>query len=144
MEKGYSRDNSKFLSFHDFSPCVHWFTLRFKDDSLEKQYPTKSIKPFSVTIYFRIFLWMLVACVGIRRLQMVILTYYDVPLAIGTLRGECTNFGLFVGAALLEALLYFCRPLRLFRGLFFMSYVYVSIAFASHYTDRNSLFSSTM
>lgn len=144
MESEDSMDSGKLLSFSNFSLRVNRFTLKFKDEPLETEFPTKSISPFSVTVFFRIFLCLLIFSVGARRVEMIILTINDHSLALGTLRSEVSNISIFVGAILLEVLVYFYKPAQLIRGFFIMTYMYASIAFSSYYTKSNSLFSTPM
>jgi hypothetical protein len=118
--------------------------LKFKEESLEKEYPMKNIRPFDVTVLFKIVLWLLVLCIGIRRLEMMVFTISGATFALGMLNEEIINFALFVSAILLEGLVYCFKPFRITRGFFIMAYIYFSIAFASYYTQKDRLFSVTM
>ena len=144
MENIYSKDNSKLISFSEFQSFIHWFTLKFKTKSLEEEYPMKSVRPFDVIVLFKVLLWFLVICIGARRFQLMIFTFFGVPSISTTQKGEIINFTLFLGAILLEGLVYLCKPFRIARGFFIMSYIYFSIAYASYYAQSHTLFSVPM
>lgn len=147
MESAYtsnSKIRGKFISLADFSSCVHRFSLRFKDGFLEREYPTKSIRPFNITVLLKILLYILVIFIGLRRLEMMLLAFINHRLLHGIVKEEIINFSVFAVVVIVEAAIYFYRPFKVVRGLFFMSYVYISTAFASYYNDNGNLFSVTM
>jgi len=144
MKNIYSKDNTKFISFSEFHSFVHWFTLRFKAESLEKEYPMKGVRPFDVIVLFKVLLWLLVVCIGARKFQLMIFAFFGVTSTSTTQNEEIINFSLFLGAILLEGLVYFCKPFRIARGFFIMAYIYFSIAYASYYVQSHTLFSVPM
>lgn len=144
MKNSNTRANIEFISFADFSSCIHPFTLMFKDKSLEKEYPEKSIKPFNITIFFKIFLYALIVFTGFRRIELMILAAFDNEVITGSVKSEVVNFILFAAVVVLEIIAYFCKHINRIRGLFVMSYMFVSISFSSYYTDNTNLSSVTM
>ena len=138
------RDNGKIINLSNFSQCVHWLTLKFNDETLEREYPTKRVSPFRVTACFKIFLYLLIASIGIRRTEMTFLAAYDDEAALGSLRGEVTSLLLFLLALIVELIIHFYKSFNYMRGFFAMAYIYFSISFASYYTKKTSLFTTPM
>eukprot|EP00826_Nyctotherus_ovalis_P044729 TRINITY_DN4864_c0_g5_i1.p1 TRINITY_DN4864_c0_g5~~TRINITY_DN4864_c0_g5_i1.p1 ORF type:complete len:144 (-),score=47.13 TRINITY_DN4864_c0_g5_i1:202-633(-) len=139
-----TKASRKFICLSDFSSCINRLTLRFKDPLIEREYPTKSIRPLNVTVLFKVLFYTIIICIGLRRLEMLLLTFANHSLIVGAKTEEIINFSLFAAAVVLETIVYSCKRLRLIRGLFMMTYMYFSTAFTSHYIDRNALFSVTM
>jgi hypothetical protein len=75
---------------------------------------------------------------------VLLLTFTNHSLVTNSITQETINFILFSGSIILEVIAYFCRVLNKIQGVFIMSYIYISIAFSSYYTDKNSLFSTMM
>jgi len=147
MDTGESsnlRLSNKLLNFSYFSSIVHRFSLKFKDEELEQKYPKKSISPLDSTILFKIFLYASILFIGFRRVLMVILAFSKSSLIGYATSEELINFGLFIAAVVLEAIIFLVKPLQILRGLFIMSYLYFSTAFSSYYADKDTLYSNTM
>lgn len=144
MESSNSKLKGRFISLSDFSSCVHRLTLKFKNSSLEKEYPIKSVHPFTATISFKVFLYTLVGIIGLRRFLLLILSFFHHSLLTGTTYEEILNFSFFAAAVLLEITVFFVKRFRVVRGVFIMIFLYTSIPFTSYYINRTSLFSSTM
>jgi hypothetical protein len=134
------RDSNKIINLSNFSHCVHRFTLRFKDEALEKEYPTKRVTPFGVTVFFKIFLCLLIVCIGIRRIEVTFLTACNDPATLVLLRGEIMTLSLFVGALIIEVVIHFYKPFNFMRGFFAMLYIYIAISSSSYYSEKASFF----
>lgn len=132
-----------FICLSNFACSISRFTLRFKDPLVERGYPGRSIRALNVTAPFKVLFYAIVVCIGLRRLQMLLLTFANHPLIVGAKTQEVVNFSLFAAAVGLEAGVYVSRRLRVVGGLFMMTYMYFSTAFTSHYIDRNALFGVT-
>eukprot|EP00826_Nyctotherus_ovalis_P014858 TRINITY_DN14179_c0_g1_i17.p2 TRINITY_DN14179_c0_g1~~TRINITY_DN14179_c0_g1_i17.p2 ORF type:complete len:134 (-),score=20.00 TRINITY_DN14179_c0_g1_i17:122-523(-) len=75
---------------------------------------------------------------------MVLLAFFDYSLSKGSFKKELLTLLLLFGAAVSEMVVYFCKPLKFARGFFIMSYIYGFMAFISHYTEEEFLYSPPM
>jgi len=134
------RVSHKIITMSDFASSVNLFTLKFKNKNLENEYPKKSISPFKGVILLKILLYLSLAFIALKRLKLLIFSCIGHPMAIGTITDEAINFSLLVGAAVLEAIVFFIKPLRSIRGFFIMTSIYFSTSFTSYYIDKTTLF----
>eukprot|EP01022_Parablepharisma_sp_SALTPOND_P019190 TRINITY_DN3244_c0_g1_i1.p1 TRINITY_DN3244_c0_g1~~TRINITY_DN3244_c0_g1_i1.p1 ORF type:complete len:739 (-),score=48.90 TRINITY_DN3244_c0_g1_i1:433-2649(-) len=131
----------KHVTFADFNFVSNKLTLRFKDPALEAEYYQKRVDPLRIIALFKIIFFILAAFLAVRRIEVLIFALYEVSSGAGIVLAEALNVG-FLGAVLiLEGIIFYVQRLNLFRGLFFMTYIFFSISYASYASNPYDLLS---
>ncbi len=119
-------------SLAEFSKNINSFTLRFKSSVMEQLYRKKRVDPLNINIPFKIILIVLLLLVGVRRLALVIFTFYSVNSTMIHSISGYINFGVLLLSCLIELVIYCVKALRPAKGFVAMVYIYFLVTYASY------------
>ncbi len=115
-----------------------WLTMSFKNEKLERRYRERLTDPLLISIRcFRIFFILLLVLIIVRRIELLIFSFYDVPSEAGSILSETVNSSLLLLACLTEIAIFFVGRLRIIRGLFAMIYIFFMITYSSYSGDAS-------
>lgn len=129
----------KEVTLADFDENLAKFSIRFKNRRLEDEYLEKRIDPLNVKLFFRITFIVLVAIIAARRVESLVFAILGIESDAASVKAELINVVFMAAVLIIEAVVYFVKPLRLARGSFFMVFIFFSICYASYSANNQRL-----
>ena len=114
-----------------FEISITWPSLKFKDDTFEKNYHTKRLETIKMSLPFRIGIVSLGFILVFRRIELLIFTLQEVEAISVNPTNEWIQSSLLVLSFVLEIAFSCVEALNFLKGLVAMSYIFFVVAFSS-------------
>eukprot|EP01022_Parablepharisma_sp_SALTPOND_P028805 TRINITY_DN71772_c1_g1_i1.p1 TRINITY_DN71772_c1_g1~~TRINITY_DN71772_c1_g1_i1.p1 ORF type:complete len:729 (-),score=75.62 TRINITY_DN71772_c1_g1_i1:423-2609(-) len=135
----YTSSERLSTSVGEFSRNINSFVLTFKDPDLEKLYRERRVDPLSINMPFKVVLIVLLLLIAVRRVELVIFSFYSVETTILDDVSWQMEIGLLVATCFAEAIAYWVKVLRSAKGFIAMVYIFFLVTYASFESEGERL-----
>ena len=122
----------------EYKKGISLFWLNFKDESLEKKYQKYITEEKLTPNWFKWLMWFLVLLIAIRTILSVVQEYLDHTTGTDKANADLVTMIVMGASALLELFLYFCKNLKVLRGLPIFVGGFMHSSYDSYYSYPSS------
>ena len=118
----------KELTLEDFKLEISSITLKFHDNSLEKNYNENRISPLLMIRSFKFSVFLMLFAIMYRLISNIVYDFIYIDRATKNSEATIVNITTMMTTIVMETLFMLVSKLAIFKGFFFMIYLYILVS----------------